>query len=601
MEKIELNDEEEYKLYIKKHIDGICRVSLYNQLSDGLIKFAAVDFDNHDGNDENKKLTNDISIKLVEYLAKENIYCFREISKSGFGNYHCWIFFDKEESAKNVRYSLSTVLSNLQANNLRYEIFPKQECISNEGYGSCIALPFFGGDVQEAKTIFIDNESQAIIPKIKETSNIDFSKIIDYKNNLLSISDTSIKIGDLNYNVNPINITKGNRNIIFTSLAGKFSRVGVERENIAEYLIYLNNKTTEPLSESEIVTIVNSVYKYNNYEKSNPIILTTAKDILTNSKIYNVEFLVEGLLLKNALSVIGGEEGSGKSILALNLAFDVAIGSNQFLNYNVNTQGKVLLLNYELDETLIKTRLEKMTSKLSNEEMVYLTNIIILNPGNIKLIDNIDWLRDIIIKEHFELVIIDCLYLAHTKKEQEADSMKSIYIALKDIACINNTTIVILHHTSKHSNDKQLKSDLLRGSQTLQAIASNIIMLKSKGESKFLKITKERHKGKIKVLSELFFEIDEKLWCKVIEKEIGQQEKIVNQEINWSDIMEIGVEYETKTILNKINIKKTDKTKKKLITKAESDGKLIKIKHNRWVLNHGTIDLEMEKEAIPIK
>jgi RecA-family ATPase len=52
--------------------------------------------------------------------------------------------------------------------------------------------------------------------------------------------------------------------------------------------------------------------------------------------------LIQGILREQSLTFLAGEEGSGKSITAMNLALAVAVGLHKFLGYDMMKNGKVI-------------------------------------------------------------------------------------------------------------------------------------------------------------------------------------------------------------------------------------------------------------------
>lgn len=60
------------------------------------------------------------------------------------------------------------------------------------------------------------------------------------------------------------------------------------------------------------------------------------------------DFLIKDLLVSQSVNMFAGEEGCGKSLLAMNLAIAIAANMPRWLSHDISKHGKVLYLNNEL-------------------------------------------------------------------------------------------------------------------------------------------------------------------------------------------------------------------------------------------------------------
>lgn len=81
-----------------------------------------------------------------------------------------------------------------------------------------------------------------------------------------------------------------------------------------------------------------------------------------------------------------------------------------------------------------------------------------------------------------KLVVIDSLSGAHSGKENDSDSMKSVMRNLSKIAEKTQAAIVVIHHVKKTKGDEVVLDDL-RGSNTIQQFARSILTYERKGSS----------------------------------------------------------------------------------------------------------------------
>jgi len=113
------------------------------------IKFSVVDFDTHD--------TSQVTA-LIALARKAGWHVYAEKSKSK--GWHAWFLFQDWIEAAPVRKKLHHWLEEIGAP--RTEVFPKQDSLTDDQYGNFINLPLFGRDVQDGKTVFVDDDFQPI-------------------------------------------------------------------------------------------------------------------------------------------------------------------------------------------------------------------------------------------------------------------------------------------------------------------------------------------------------------------------------------------------------------------------------------------------------
>ena len=128
-----------------KHLKGEQPLALYPILAENLVRFAAIDFDEPDGN---------LPIEARACAKHHGFQAYTEASRSK--GFHCWFFFRQPVPAWKVRALLSTITSEIGYP--KAEIFPKQSQISKGGFGNCINLPLFGASVRKQRTVFLDDQ-----------------------------------------------------------------------------------------------------------------------------------------------------------------------------------------------------------------------------------------------------------------------------------------------------------------------------------------------------------------------------------------------------------------------------------------------------------
>ena len=205
--------------------------------------------------------------------------------------------------------------------------------------------------------------------------------------------------------------------------------------------------------------------------------------------------LLEGLIREESVAFLAGEEGSGKSLIAMNFALSVATGQLEFLKYKIKKSGKVLYLNNELPFTDFIERFKKMSKEIMPPYSLNLDNFIA--PDNVPPINDY-WneLNDKLKEIEPVLVVLDCLYWAHDKKESDNSEMKELMRQLVALRNMYHTTILVIHHTKKGSRYERMHNDNMRGASVFSGASDTVFQFKrsaSDEKKRLFKPTKLRH------------------------------------------------------------------------------------------------------------
>lgn len=240
---------------------------------------------------------------------------------------------------------------------------------------------------------------------------------------------------------------------------------------------------TEESRMSILASGANGVFKFENYN---------ALDIV-KMQIPEQAFLVKNLISEYSLNILMGEEGCGKSLLAMNLALSIAVGAKQWLSYDIEKHGKVLFLNNELSFPDYARRLKAMVERLPASGDI--SNLII--PKEVPAIDECwETLNETCEHEKPCLIVVDCLYFTHNKDENDSSEMKALmrqFLALRDKYAL---ALLIVHHTKKGSQYQRMHNDQMRGSNVFGGSADTTLQIRrsSADEGKrIIKPLKGRH------------------------------------------------------------------------------------------------------------
>jgi hypothetical protein len=285
-------------------------------------------------------------------------------------------------------------------------------------------------------------------------------------------------------------IPEGNRNNTVAKLAGHYKKLGIPYAETSEIIKLVNGKLESPLPEQEITTTIDSIYSY----ATNDIRFYTGAEMKLLKTSVTCD-LVEGIIREHALVFLAGEEGSGKSLTAMNLALAVATGKDYFLNYRVAKHGKVIYLNNELHFEDFNKRFQKMITKLRPDEVARVENFIV--PESMPTLEEI-WIQlTRMIEEHKPvMVVLDCLYWAHDKEENDSTEMKALMRRLVELRERFGIVVLVVHHTKKGTRNETMHNDNMRGSSVFGGASDTVLMFKRSATDetkRLLKPTKLRH------------------------------------------------------------------------------------------------------------
>lgn len=186
-----------------------------------------------------------------------------------------------------------------------------------------------------------------------------------------------------------------------------------------------------------------------------------------------LNFVLPGLVSQTVGALVSAG-GGGKSFLALQVAIQIATGSD-CLDWKIALpQGKVLYLASEDPESALKRRVHALGEFVPVEARKSLAeNLVLQVPEGLH--DQVDLLSPSTehklaeIASGYRLVILDTLRRFHSGNENDAGDMARLVSSLEALAFTAKTTVLFLHHTSKSSamNATADEQQASRGSSVL--------------------------------------------------------------------------------------------------------------------------------------
>ncbi len=195
-----------------------------------------------------------------------------------------------------------------------------------------------------------------------------------------------------------------------------------------------------------------------------PIKFSELKDIPITA-----EFIWEPLLRADGITLLVGPAGVGKSLLALYIALQIAIG-NELFSFKT-TPTTILYCDAETNERIFKERINRFAP--NPPDNVYYINL----TGNLMDIQTYAQFVYVLKTVQPGLVILDSLIRYHNLDENKSSDMRLLATFFKSLVEKFNCAFLLLHHTRK-TTPYGTTSDVVRGSTELRAFPDTILILK---------------------------------------------------------------------------------------------------------------------------
>jgi hypothetical protein len=213
----------------------------------------------------------------------------------------------------------------------------------------------------------------------------------------------------------------------------------------------------------------------------------SSEELTEKYKDHKVMFIVFPIIFQHGTNLLGAERGTGKTRLAISLAFAIVYCLLDYLGYRINKHGDVLFLNFEMAEPEFKLFVEPIENHFkSNYQKKY-------NLHSISFKSH----RDLILNDIAEainnikpvLVIVDgykafASMLQREQKIKEIDNSNAMlmYDYFDGWRKDYNTTILLTNHTNKGTKGQKSHSDLMYGASAVMDYADQTTLMRKTNE-----------------------------------------------------------------------------------------------------------------------
>lgn len=235
---------------LMSHLSGEFGVGICPVTTDGKCLFGVLDIDYYKGKIRKMlDIIRDYQLPLVPFRSKS-------------GGLHCYLFLSRGVSAKTIRDTLSLIIKVFSLDKMygeeKVEVFPKQDKVTEDGFGSSITLPYF--NAEEPYTYLLDLDGNEV--PFEEALN-------QIQKRFTTIETVKEALENLPYNDAPPCLQRillsglvggedtGRNNFLFSFALYASKKYGLE--GFASYVRELNNSFECPIEESAVESTIASI------------------------------------------------------------------------------------------------------------------------------------------------------------------------------------------------------------------------------------------------------------------------------------------------------------------------------------------------------
>jgi len=309
------------------------------------------------------------------------------------------------------------------------------------------------------------------------------------------ISDTSVDVKDEATKVNDSTIDyiklldevkvqtnkkstfhNGSRNDFLFKFSCNANRVGVPIEQVKNYSS--KNFVSDDFTIKEVVPTIESAFKnVDEHGEKAPAVKSkyhfTAKE-LYDRKLTELPTLIEPIVPKKALGLLGGSSDTGKSTFLRQMGLAIAMGKDEFLGFKINaTHNRVLYISTEDDDDaiayLLYTKMKELVqddSRLNNFHYFFTSEVIEKK------------IEDFVKSKPVDLVIVHAFSDLYDGDMNMSSKVRPFLDKFSMLAKKYNFSALFLHHTRKGAENNPPSKNNLMGSSGIEQKSRLLIELR---------------------------------------------------------------------------------------------------------------------------
>jgi len=221
-----------------------------------------------------------------------------------------------------------------------------------------------------------------------------------------------------------------------------------------------------------------STINNNTAQNATPPDYVITGDTLIGNEITELPMLVNPIFQKVGVVAIAGSSDTGKSSLLRDLALSIVTEKETFLSFPINAEHKsVLYISTEDDDLALSCLLKRQnTENLEPESFKKLRFIFDTYKLHKKIEDELN-------RHPVDLVIIDAFSDIFTRDMHRVNEVRTFIHWFSNLAYKHKCLVIILHHTSKRTEELPPSKNNVSGSQGFEAKMRVVIELRKDTEN----------------------------------------------------------------------------------------------------------------------
>ncbi len=278
-------------------------------------------------------------------------------------------------------------------------------------------------------------------------------------------------------------ILEGSRNDHLFKHSSKLKEKNLSFDQVFALSQLENKNCYPPLENNELFNIVKSAMSSCLPEKE--IEILTIEQLYDDKNFTTPEPIVEGLINKGEFHLCSATAKTGKTLLALNLAFSIATGK-LFLDKFKTIKNIVLVIQTEISNNHLRFRIKK----IFGNDISSIKEIVLFANERIKVdtITGLKSLERLIEKEKPGLVILDPFYTLHNRNEDSSSEMAPVLSNIRELVLKTEISLLMIHHQGKKKESGSQTGHKHRGSSAFADVPDGSWSLQKSGNSDFLSI-----------------------------------------------------------------------------------------------------------------
>ena len=297
----------------------------------------------------------------------------------------------------------------------------------------------------------------------------------------------------------PEKIENGERNSTLFRLASSLQAKGLPDAAIRDAVSTTNAEMCkDPLTDKELDTLVNSALRYEKGEitgnesrsgkSKDPVELLSMEDVEEKE----ITWLIPCWIPEQAVTIIGGDGGAGKTTLWCDLAAKISAGKTTLLDQAKAFRDPATVLFFSSEDSADTVLLKKLRKAGGLKKNIFTLDLSHERFNDI-VFENGGLLEELVKAKRPKLLIFDPVqqYIPQTVKMAERNAMRRCLAPLKRLCEVYGCTILLVVHTNKRDGASGRKR--LADSTDLWDFARSVLMLGKTKEPGVRYISQEKN------------------------------------------------------------------------------------------------------------